>query len=292
MGLVTTMGALHAGHASLLQRAAAECDAVAATIFVNPTQFGDPRDLELYPRDLDADLSVCRDSGATAVLVPSVAEMYPSWPRPMATAVSVGPLGGVFEGASRPGHFDAVATVVAKLFGITGPCRAYFGEKDFQQLVVVRSMVRDLSIAVDVVGCATVREPDGLAMSSRNVRLAPAQRAAAPVVAQALAEGCRVVASGSAEPASVARAMAAVVQGQPLVELDYAALVTAGDLSVPASLADRRPGALRLLIAARLGPVRLIDNCDPCTAPPTGAACAPGSPLRSRTGVEPVRGGR
>jgi len=225
VGLVTTMGALHAGHASLVRRAAEECDAVAVTIFVNPLQFGDPGDLVAYPRDLDHDLDTCRDAGATAVLVPSVQEMYPGWPRPMATSISVGALATALEGASRPGHFDGVATVVAKLFSLTGPCRAYFGEKDFQQLAVVRTMAADLSIPVDVVGCATVREADGLAMSSRNERLTPSERAAAPVLAEALAEGCRVVASGAGGPRAVVRAMTRVVDGEPLAAVVMADVI-------------------------------------------------------------------
>jgi len=290
IGLVTTMGALHAGHVSLLQRAAEECDAVAATIFVNPLQFGDPSDLAAYPRDLDHDLETCRDAGAAAVLVPTVQEMYPSWPRPMATTVSVGALANVLEGASRPGHFDGVASVVAKLFGLTGPCRAYFGEKDFQQLAVVRTMVRDLSIPVEVVGCPTVREPDGLAMSSRNGRLTPAERAAAPVVFEALAEGCRAVASGTARPATVAQVMSRTVHGEPLAELDYAAVVQSQDLAEPAELTTGRPGELRLLIAARLGSVRLIDNCDPLVAPVAGGMWADTPrPRTRRAGGDRVR---
>jgi len=259
VGLVPTMGALHDGHRSLIVRAAAECDHVAVTVFVNPLQFGDPDDLDQYPRTLPDDLEVCREAGAATVLAPTVAEMYPGWPAPVATTVSVGGVGDHWEGGSRPGHFDGVATVVAKLFAMTGPCRAYFGEKDFQQLAVVRQMVADLSMPVDVVGCPTVREADGLAVSSRNVRLSPDERAAAPVLSRALAAGSEAVAAGEDRPAAVAAVMADVVAGEPLVDLDYAAAVDAADLSEPASLAD--VGDVRLLIAARVGPVRLIDNC-------------------------------
>lgn len=260
VGLVPTMGALHAGHRSLLVRAAAECDHVGVTIFVNPLQFGDPDDIDHYPRTLPDDLELCRAAGAATVLAPPVAEMYPDWPGPVPTTVSVRGVSDRWEGASRPGHFDGVATVVAKLFAIAGRCRAYFGEKDYQQLAVVRRMAADLSMPVEVVGCPTVRADDGLALSSRNARLSPAERAAAPVLSQALAAGRRAVAAGEDRPDAVAAAMAAVVATEPSVALDYAVAVDAGDLGVPASLADA--DAVRLLIAAQVGPVRLIDNCD------------------------------
>ena len=171
------MGALHAGHASLLRRAADECDVVALTLFVNPTQFAEAADLTNYPRTLDADLAVAREAGCDLVFAPSVEEMYPDWPRPPATTVTVRSLVDRWEGASRPGHFDGVATVVTKFLSAAGRCRTYFGEKDFQQLAVVRRMVRDLSLPAEVVGCAIVREPDGLALSSRNARLSTSERA-------------------------------------------------------------------------------------------------------------------
>ncbi|HEY6430000.1 MAG TPA: pantoate--beta-alanine ligase, partial [Acidimicrobiales bacterium] len=173
VGLVPTMGALHAGHVSLLARARAECDVVAVSIFVNPLQFGDPDDIAHYPRTLERDLAVCAEAGVDVVFVPAVTEMYPSWPATPATAVTVRGVSDRWEGAARPGHFDGVATVVAKLFCIAEPCRAYFGEKDFQQLAVVRRMVAELALPVELVGCPTVREADGLALSSRNVRLSP-----------------------------------------------------------------------------------------------------------------------
>ncbi|HVX23064.1 MAG TPA: pantoate--beta-alanine ligase [Acidimicrobiales bacterium] len=267
VGLVPTMGALHAGHRSLVARAAAECDHVAVTIFVNPLQFGDPDDIDRYPRTLPDDLELCRSAGAATVLAPSVAEMYPDWPAPVATTVSVRGVGDRWEGASRPGHFDGVATVVAKLFAMAGACRAYFGEKDFQQLAVVRRMAADLSMPVDVVGCPTVRDDDGLALSSRNVRLSSSERAAAPVLSRALAAGREAVAAGEDRPGAVAAVMAAVVATEPSVVLDYAVAVDAADLAVPAALADA--ATVRLLIAARVGPVRLIDNCD---APRPGVA--------------------
>ena len=198
VGLVPTMGALHDGHISLMARARAECDVVVVSIFVNPLQFGDPEDIARYPRTMERDLVVCDETGADVVFVPSVREMYPSWPAPPATTVSVRGVSDAWEGASRPGHFDGVATVVAKLFTIAGPCRAYFGLKDFQQLAVVRRLALELSLPVEVVGCPIVREADGLALSSRNVRLSPAERQAATVLARALAAGRAALATASA----------------------------------------------------------------------------------------------
>jgi pantoate--beta-alanine ligase len=266
VGLVPTMGALHAGHRALIERAADENDVVAVTIFVNPLQFGDPDDIVHYPRTLEDDLEVCRAGGVAVVFAPSVKEMYPEHPDQPATTVHVSSVGDRWEGASRPGHFDGVATVVAKLFAMAGPCRAYFGEKDWQQLALVRRMARDLSFPVEVVGCPTVREPDGLALSSRNVRLGPEERRAATVLRRALHAGQALLDAGCRSPATVAEAMAAVFSREPLAELDYAALVDADDLTVPDAVDDRR--ALRLLVAARVGPVRLIDNCP---AVPAGA---------------------
>ncbi len=258
VGLVPTMGALHEGHTSLLTRARAECDVVAVSIFVNPLQFGDPEDIAHYPRTLERDLAVCAEAGADVVFVPSVAEMYPSWPTALSTTVSVRGVSEDWEGASRPGHFDGVATVVAKLFTIAGPCRAYFGLKDFQQLAVVRRLARDLSLPVQVVGCPIVREADGLALSSRNVRLSATERRAATVLSRALAAGREALAQGEPTGAAVTRVMRAVVAAEPLVALDYAAVVEADTLEEVATIADQ--GSLRLLIAAQVGPVRLIDN--------------------------------
>lgn len=264
VGLVPTMGALHDGHTSLMNRARAECDVVAVSIFVNPLQFGDPEDIAHYPRTLERDLVVCAESGVDIVLVPSVPEMYPSWPDAPSTTVSVRGVSESWEGASRPGHFDGVATVVAKLFTIAGPCRAYFGLKDFQQLAVVRRMARELSLSVEVVGCPIVREVDGLALSSRNVRLSPAERQAAIVLSRALAAGQAALAGGDRSGASVTRAMRAVVAAEPLVALDYAVLVDADTLQEVGLVGDddHDHDSLRLLIAAQVGPVRLIDNSD------------------------------
>jgi pantoate--beta-alanine ligase len=259
VGVVLTMGALHRGHASLIERAAAECDVVAVTVFVNPTQFAESADLTNYPRTFDADLRVAASAGASVVFAPTVTEMYPGWPSPQATTVSVHGLSDRWEGVSRPGHFDGVATVVVKLLSTAGRCRAYFGEKDFQQLAIVRRTVQDLSLPVEVVGCTTVREVDGLAMSSRNVRLDPRERDAATVLHAALRAGARMLAAGG-DRSAVESAMADAVAVEPLVHLDYAVLVDAADLEPADGRLDGR--ALRLLIAATVGPVRLIDNLD------------------------------
>ena len=259
VGVVPTMGALHAGHRALIERAAAECDVVAVTVFVNPTQFGDPSDLVAYPRDLDADVAIAAATGADVVFAPSVEEMYPDWPRPTATHVSVPALARRWEGASRPGHFEGVSTVVVKLLAATGRCRAYFGEKDFQQLAIVRRLVRDLSLPAEIVGCETVRCDDGLALSSRNARLSEDERAAALVLSRALAAGAAAWARGDAAD-EVEAEMERVVAGEPSVALDYAVLVDAAELEPVGAPTDR---PLRLLIAASVGPVRLIDNVDP-----------------------------
>ena len=243
-----------------MARARAECDVVAVSIFVNPLQFGDPDDIANYPRTLERDLSACAEAGADLVFVPTVGEMYPTWPEPPSTTVSVRGVSDAWEGASRPAHFDGVATVVAKLFAIAGPCRAYFGLKDFQQLAVVRRMALDLSAPVEVVGCPIVREADGLALSSRNVRLAPDERAAATVLSRALAAGRAAVERGERSAAALHAVMAALVATEPLVELDYAAR---GGRRVAGRARDRdRPGPHPPARGgAVVGPVRLIDNC-------------------------------
>jgi pantoate--beta-alanine ligase len=254
VGLVPTMGALHDGHGSLVERAAAECDVVVVTVFVNPLQFGAGEDLDAYPRTLDADVRLARGAGAAVVFAPTVTEMYGEG---TATTVTVSDsMTGVLEGASRPGHFDGVATVVAKLFAMTGRCRAYFGEKDFQQLAVVRRMARDLSFPVDVVGCPTVRATDGLALSSRNAYLGADERAAAPVLHRSLRVGAEAVLAGERDPERVAAAMREVLATEPLVRPDYAVVVDAATLETP----DVLDGDLRLLVAARLPSARLIDN--------------------------------
>lgn len=238
VGLVPTMGYLHDGHASLMGRAADECDVAAATIFVNPLQFGANEDLSTYPRDLERDAALAEANGIEYLFVPSTDEMYGDGD--VLTTVNVARVSEGLEGASRPTHFAGVATVVAKLFNIAGPCRAYFGEKDWQQLQVVRQMVRDLSFPVDVVGCPIVREPDGLAMSSRNVYLSDDERHAATALYYALQAGAAHVQNARA-------AMSAVFEREPLAQLDYAEVVETDT-------------EYRLLIAARVGRTRLIDN--------------------------------
>jgi pantoate--beta-alanine ligase len=262
VGFVPTMGYLHEGHVSLMRAARAECDVVVTSIFVNPLQFAAHEDLDDYPRDLARDSSLAEGAGVDLLFVPSVTEMYPD-PVPgglLATTVSVAGVSEGMEGASRPTHFAGVATVVAKLLSIVGPCRAYFGEKDFQQLALVRRMVADLSMPVEVAGCETVREDDGLAMSSRNAYLSPEQRAAAPVVHRALRAGAAAVLAGERDPAAVRAAIAGVVAQEPLAELDYAEVVSASDLSVPSTIDPSDALGLRLLAAVRFGSTRLIDN--------------------------------
>jgi pantoate--beta-alanine ligase len=255
VGLVPTMGALHEGHLSLLRAAAAECDVVAVTIFVNPLQFGAGEDLDAYPRPLESDLELAEDAGADVAFTPGVAEMYP---RPPATTVHVDGLTVAMEGASRPTHFDGVTTVVTKLFNLAGPCRAYFGEKDYQQVAVVTRMAADLDQPVTVVPCPTVRDSDGLARSSRNVYLSAEQRAAAPVLHRALRAGIAMITAGEGDAAAVATHVADVVASEPLARLDYAEVVDADSLEPLATL--ERDVRVRLLVAANFGSTRLLDN--------------------------------
>lgn len=262
VGLVPTMGYLHDGHVSLMDRSVADNDLTVATIFVNPLQFAPTEDLAAYPRDLEGDTSRCEAAGVGVVFAPSVDEMYPE---PVRTTVSVAGITETMEGASRPTHFAGVATVVAKLFALAGPCRAYFGEKDFQQLAVVRKMAGDLSFPVEVVGCPIVREPDQVAMSSRNVYLTADERAAAPVLHRALSAGVQAVQEGERDPAAVRELMAAIIAAEPLAVLDYAAVVDARTLAEVDPLA----GELRLLAAAKFGRARLLDNLGVTTPVPT-----------------------
>jgi pantoate--beta-alanine ligase len=254
VGLVPTMGSLHAGHASLVRRARAERDLVVASVFVNPLQFDDPADLAAYERDEERDATVLRDLGADVLFAPSVDEMYPRG-EPEVT-VDPGPLGERLEGRSRPGHFRGVATVVAKLFTAVGPCAAYLGEKDAQQLAVIRRMVRDLGFPVDVVACPTVREPDGLALSSRNARLSPEQRDAAGCLFLALSEAAELSRSGERDASRIVAAMAREIGATPAARLDYAAVVE--DETFEEVRTVTRPA--RALVAARFGAVRLIDS--------------------------------
>lgn len=253
VGFVPTMGYLHDGHASLMRAARADTDVVVASVFVNPLQFGAGEDLDDYPRDLARDAEVAAGAGVDLLFTPEVGEMYP---RPVLTTVAVARVSEGLEGAARPTHFAGVATVVAKLFAIVGPCRAYFGAKDFQQVAVVRRMAHDLSFPVDVVACPTQREPDGLAMSSRNVYLTSGERAAAPVLYTALRAGAAAIGAGERDPAAVRELVAGIIEAEPLAELDYAEVVDADSFTVPDPLA----GTLRLLAAVRFGRARLIDN--------------------------------
>ena len=256
VGLVPTMGALHEGHASLIRRARAERDRVVVSIFVNPLQFGDEGDLAAYPRDEARDLEVTSDLGADLVFAPDVGEIYPAGPP--AITVDPGPLAERLEGASRPGHFRGVATVVAKLFHAVGPCAAYFGEKDAQQLAVIRRMTLDLSFPIVVVACPIVREPGGLALSSRNARLTPEQRDAASVLFFALTRAAELARTGERDAAVVVAAMAREIGGERHARLDYAAVVDDASFEDVRSLEGVERA--RALVAARFGDVRLIDN--------------------------------
>ena len=249
LGFVPTMGALHAGHAALLDAARETSESVLVSIFVNPMQFGANEDLGTYPRTIEADLALCRARGVDAVWVPGVDEIYPGGPAQV--SVMPGPLGTQLEGAARPTHFEGVLTVVAKFFSLIHPTVAFFGEKDYQQLTLIRRMVGDLELGVGVAGVPTVREPDGLALSSRNVYLDALQRAQALVLSRALRAGQAAAASG---PVAAAEAARAVLATEPEVDVSYLE-VRSVDLG-PAPEA----GPARMLVAGRVGTTRLIDN--------------------------------
>lgn len=250
VGVVLTMGALHEGHEALIRYARARCETVVVTVFVNPLQFAAGEDLGRYPRTFDEDLRVCRQEGVDIVFAPTPDVVYPDGEPQV--RVDPGPLGEVLEGASRPGHFAGVLTVVCKLLNMVDGAEAtFFGEKDYQQLVLVRRMMRDLDLGVEVVGVPTVREPDGLALSSRNRYLSGSQRPAAAALSRALAAGSAAEGGGGAAVLAAARA---VLDGEPGLELDYLHL-GARDLG-PSPVS----GPARLLVAARVGTTRLIDN--------------------------------
>lgn len=252
VGVVMTMGALHAGHETLLRVAREQADNVVVTIFVNPLQFGPDEDFDRYPRTLDADLEICRRAGAAVVFAPFVPELYPQGqPR---VWVNPGQLGEELEGQSRPGFFHGVLTVVLKLLQLTRPDRAFFGEKDYQQLTLIRRMVRDLEVPVEIIGVSTVRESDGLALSSRNRYLSPEGRTAALSLPGALRAGVAAAAGGADAGGVLAAAHAAFDSGPPGVELDY--LVLTDPELEPGPIA----GPARLLAAAWVGATRLIDN--------------------------------
>jgi pantoate--beta-alanine ligase len=253
VGLVPTMGWLHAGHVSLVERARSESATVVMSIFVNPTQFGEAADFERYPRNEARDLERADAAGVDLVFAPSVDEVYPPG---FDTTVSVGAIAGPLEGAARPGHFDGVATVVAILFALVGAERAYFGLKDYQQVRVIRRMALDLALPTTVVPCATVREPDGLAMSSRNARLTLEGRSAAPVLRRALLAGADAIRAGEADAEVVRGVIRDILATEPAATTDY---VSVADADTLAEL-DAIPGDALLSLAVRIDGVRLIDN--------------------------------
>jgi pantoate--beta-alanine ligase len=266
LGFVPTMGALHAGHASLMERARKEVGSeapVVASIFVNPMQFGPGEDLDRYPRTFDADLEICTAAGVDVIFAPTPDVVYPDGDP--GVRVSAGPLGEVLEGASRPGHFDGVLTVVGKLLHLTAARSAYYGQKDAQQLLLIRRMVRDLDFPVDVVSVPTVREDDGLAMSSRNMYLTASDRETALCLSRALRAGGEAAAYG---PSAIRRAAREVLVEEPLALVDYLVLVH------PQTLADVPEwyrGEALLAVAARVGTTRLIDNSPVLVGPGGGA---------------------
>lgn len=252
VGFVPTMGALHRGHLDLMQTARRECDFVVTSIFVNPTQFAPHEDLAKYPRPKERDLELCQSVGVDLIFYPTVDEMYP---RGAVTSVYVDGLSTVLEGAIRPTHFRGVTTVVAKLFGIVSPDRAYFGQKDYQQQLIIRTMVRDLDMAVDIRTCPTTRDTDGMALSSRNAYLSPSERTAGLCLSQALKRGEQMAADGVA-PDVIADAMQDQMEATPGVALDYAVVVDPWALT---DLTTPQPQMVAL-VAAHIGATRLIDN--------------------------------
>lgn len=254
VGFVPTMGALHEGHLSLIRKSVADNDFTAVSNFVNPLQFAPTEDFDRYPRDLPEDNRLCEAEGADLVFAPSGEEMFA---RPPLVSVHMSELATILEGAHREGHLIGVGTIVSKLFSIVGPCRAYFGEKDWQQLTLVRRMAEDLSLPVNVVGCPIVREPDGLALSSRNRYLSEQERTDAGVLSRALRHGIEMIEAGESDPRAVAAAIEAMIEAVA-DKLGYATVVLADSLQVPDSLPGSEP--LRLLVAAHFGTARLIDN--------------------------------
>lgn len=254
IGVVPTMGALHEGHLSLVRRAKAECGFVVVTLFVNPTQFAPTEDLSRYPRDLAGDSAMSAEAGADLLFAPGVAEVYPPG---SSTYVTVEALTAGLCGASRPTHFRGVTTVVSKLFNMVLPDRAYFGEKDYQQLQIIRRMTRDLDFPIEIVPCPIVREADGLAMSSRNRYLNPEQRRAALALSRALAAARTRFAAGERDAEALTAAARAVLESEPLARIDYVELVDAEELTP----VERVEHPIVLAVAAFVGQTRLIDNC-------------------------------
>lgn len=253
IGFVPTMGYLHEGHLSLLRAARQSCDIVTLSIFVNPRQFSPQEDLAAYPRDMQRDLHLAQQVGADAVFAPAVEEMYPT---AFNTEIIVHDLTDTLCGASRPGHFKGVTTVVTKLFNIVGPATAYFGQKDYQQAAVIRKMVTDLAIPVTVVTCPTVREKDGLAMSSRNAYLSPPQRQAALVLWRALQLAQRLVEQGERQAAKLVQVLQDFIRSEPSAKIDYVAISHPDTLRA----VDRLCGTVLIALAVHIGATRLIDN--------------------------------
>lgn len=254
IGFVPTMGYLHEGHLTLMRQARQECGFVVVSIFVNPTQFGPNEDFSRYPRDLERDMALCQQVPVDAVFHPAVEEMYP---KPFLTGVRVDGITAGLCGASRPGHFDGVATVVTKLFNIVKPDVAYFGQKDAQQVAVIRRMVADLNMDVEVRPVPTVREPDGLAMSSRNVYLSPEERQGALVLSRSLRMAQERVAEGERDMVSLLEAMKRMIAAEPLASIDYVQIVDYDTLKP----LERLEGKALAALAVRFGKTRLIDNC-------------------------------
>jgi pantoate--beta-alanine ligase len=253
VGLVPTMGWLHDGHRALIERARADNATTVVSIFVNPRQFGDPADLEKYPRSETRDIALCTEEGVDLVFAPSVEQVYPPG---FDTTVRVGAVAQVLEGAARPGHFEGVATVVAILFDLVRAEHAYFGQKDAQQLLVIRRMALDLALPTEVIGCPTVREPDGLAMSSRNVHLSPEERAAAPVIHRALVAARSLRERGERSAEALRSEMRRVFASEPLAQPEYVSVADASTLEELETI----DGPALLSTAVRLGSTRLIDN--------------------------------
>jgi pantoate--beta-alanine ligase len=253
IGFVPTMGALHDGHRALIRAARLQCDALVVSIFVNPTQFGPAEDLARYPRPIGKDRELCRQEGVDVCFEPSVSAMYPAG---FQTVVSVPAIASRWEGEARPHHFAGVATVVAKLFGIVRPHRALLGQKDYQQAALVRQLVKDLSLGVEIVVRPTVREPDGLAMSSRNMYLSPDERVVAPTLYMSLQAGAEAVRNGTTDAHAVQSVMARVVRQEPALAVQYLSVCDPLTLEPLARVTSKTV----LLGAVRLGSVRLIDN--------------------------------
>ena len=253
VGLVPTMGYLHPGHISLIERARKENDMVVVSIFVNPIQFGPNEDLDKYPRDMAHDREVCEKAGAELIFAPEPSEMYPS---ENLVFVDIKELGNGLCGAKRPGHFRGVCTVVSKLFNIVLPDRAYFGEKDAQQLAIIRRMVKDLNFGTEIVSCPIVREPDGLAMSSRNLYLSPEERKAALSLSRSLSAAKELMRKGEKDAVKIREAIVAGISAEPLVKIDYAEIVDSADLS-PVEKIEK---PVLAAAAVYFGKTRLIDN--------------------------------